>query len=894
MIYRQHLILAACALVSAAAQKKDGIPSPHPSLPKTAQTKNAAILNINNYTTWQRSGGQGQMPPSNGGNGGVFPRGTAWVMYADGFIWGAKTYADPAYTQPTSQLIRVGGSTYNEGNKVGWVEGFGPTARAVSSDDPRARIYRIRRDYASMLYWELTRDAAENGETSTSLVTASAMAEVLRQYETDWNEWPVDLGAPYIERNGNPGYQKPPPFSDGFTHDSLISGKYDEPGIAGSDPYLPGDQVIWFVCNDLNISQMQSFAGSNPMGLEVQMTLWAYDRSDWFGSVYMKKLIMINKGGGLVNDTTRGALYLDSVFVGQWSDPDVGRYTDDLIGYDTSLALAFAYNGNRVDEEYARFGLPPPSAGYDWLQGPIVPSPGDTAIQRLMLLPGYRNLPPTSFVHVASLAMEDAWFYELTQRYWRLLRGFAPDPSPSPLRYYPTPPGIAQTTFLFTGDPVSGSGFLDGLDWLTPGDRRFVLGCGPFRLAPGDTQEIIVAGVAALGADRLSSISALRLHDRAVQDVYDASLDFPRAPAPPRVTAIELNSEVILEWGSPAGFVSENEGLVVAGKYNFEGYVVYQLPRSDAPLSEAVRVATFDKVNDISTILGITMDPVSGALIPILRQKGTNTGLKRSIRITRDAISDHDLRNGTDYYFAVTAYNAAVDPLGVASQESDPVAIHVRPATPFGASGLLNYGDTIAVSHTSGSGTGTVLPTVVNPLASTGNTYEVRFNPGGTGIVWSLWNVTENRSIASDLPLHSGPDDPPIVEGGLLLKVSGSFSTTDVFRYETAAIDSSWTAVQESIERISVYPNPTNGESWAMFSNLPRHAVIRIFSLTGEQVRKLEKNDPSQFLRWDLMNEASRQVASGIYLCVVEMPDLNQTRVLKLAVIQSRVYPGGW
>jgi hypothetical protein len=54
------------------------------------------------------------------------------------------------------------------------------------------------------------------------------------------------------------------------------------------------------------------------------------------------------------------------------------------------------------------------------------------------------------------------------------------------------------------------------------GDRRIVLSSGPFTMADGDTQEIVVAELAAQGIDRLSSISALRSADRIAQEMYNS------------------------------------------------------------------------------------------------------------------------------------------------------------------------------------------------------------------------------------------------------------------------------------------------------------------------------------------------------------------------------------
>jgi hypothetical protein len=53
-------------------------------------------------------------------------------------------------------------------------------------------------------------------------------------------------------------------------------------------------------------------------------------------------------------------------------------------------------------------------------------------------------------------------------------------------------------------------------------------------------------------------------------------------------------------------------------------------------------------------------------------------------------------------------------------------------------------------------------------------------------------------------------------------------------------------------------------------------------------VRRIDKDDPSQFLRWDLANTSNFPVASGIYVVHVDMPDLGTTKILKVAIIQEQ------
>jgi len=96
-----------------------------------------------------------------------------------------------------------------------------------------------------------------------------------------------------------------------------------------------------------------------------------------------------------------------------------------------------------------------------------------------------------------------------------------------------------------------------------------------------------------------------------------------------------------------------------------------------------------------------------------------------------------------------------------------------------------------------------------------------------------------------------------------------------------------------------VFPNPyvagrsqetTNWRHFVTFNNLPSKAIVRIFNLAGHLVRVLRKDDPSQFLEWDLTNKDNWQVASGVYICYVEMPEINEVKILKLAVIQPQLF----
>ncbi|MFQ6114873.1 MAG: hypothetical protein ACE5NG_12460, partial [bacterium] len=344
-----------------------------------AQPK-STLININNISMWISANGMSARNPNTDGAGFTYPRGTATAIFTDGVIWGGivKDGAQPE--------IRVGGQAYN----IGTVEGA-IIAPGVAEDPaaPDVRIWRIRKDYATA---DLTRDATELGLD---------VATVRSQYETDWREWPWQKGAPWtgIDNQPDGGYFGP----DGVTILGLGNGILDRGEDANSngvldagedangngilDGELPGiagaDQVVWTVANDLDTSAVQTLYGSPAIGLEMQLTLWAYNEGP-FSDVVFKRYRLIYKG----TTTTPVSAIIDSMYICQWSDPDVGSFGDDLVGSDTTLALGFAYNGFPTDSTYLTFGLAPPAVGYDFLQGPTVPSPGDTAISDFKKRPG--------------------------------------------------------------------------------------------------------------------------------------------------------------------------------------------------------------------------------------------------------------------------------------------------------------------------------------------------------------------------------------------------------------------------------------------------------------------------------------------------------------------------
>ncbi len=436
------------------------------------------LFNINRMSFWLRNDGLSGSAP-NGEAGVYFPRQLASVSKQDGIIWGARVNDN----DPSKPEIRVGGQTYISSTVSGYITQTGPNPQASAAQP----IYRIRRDYKELTEnsLEVILEAAEFYQIEPSEVTQKQARSIINRYAHDWQNWPGHLGAPYYDLNGNGSYDK----------------GIDEPGLAEAD------QVIWMVTNDLDVNKSVSFAGSPPIGLEIQTTMWGYaGDSGTLADIAFQRYRFINHSG----------YQLDTMFVARWADHDFGDGENDFAGCDSILELGYVYNGTSFETPYEKVNLAPATYGYRLLQGPIRESPGDTAIYNFQKKAGFRNNTLSSFGYFASgspARMPIQGDYEATELFFYWLNGYLPlwfgyfDPyihGAGPFRGNPT-------FYPLNGEPIDQSFDVDGLeDNLSAGDRIILLTSGKFEMAPGDTQEVIYAALGGLGDTWLQSVADLK------------------------------------------------------------------------------------------------------------------------------------------------------------------------------------------------------------------------------------------------------------------------------------------------------------------------------------------------------------------------------------------------
>jgi len=810
-----------------------------------------ATLNINNLWMWEREDGKSNKSAS-GKDGVYFPRGTSHVIYQDGIVWGARAYIDENLTIPApfDQPIRVMGVTYGTGCRAGWVEGFGATAVQVDKDHERARIYRIRRGWKEMSDEALNQDVADCFEIPVSDVTTEQINIILDDYQWCWDNWPVDLGAPFIDRNGNGVYDPPPP---NFKVNELIEFGYDEPGVAGADPNLPADMVIWNVYNDLHRSLR--FA-SEPTGMEIQNTVWGYDRTDALADMYFRKVKLINKGGVEIDTIgNKGIFYLDSMYVGQWSDPDIGDSGDDLIGCDTILNLGFAYNSNAIDNKFRSFNLSPPSVGYNILQGPIIPSLGDVAIVDFNFRKDYKNLGITSFAYLfpgnpyADPALPN--YKTGVLRWYKMMRGYAPIDGPDV--HYKFPPGVKPGPFPFAGDPIVGTGYIDGLSEksvhmgnfmeeysFAPGDRRMLCVSGPFQMAPEDTQEVVIALVCGLGADRLSSISAMKFKSIVAQKYYDSLLSLPNVQTSyqthhPNDSETELrvqvdlrnapevtNSEIsLIPYYGPESEIKLplfDDGLhndSLAGdhlwgnsitqtnrKYPYNGYLILQktFGQYTIPILENIKIRpslqlinwrvawengrqdssinSYEKVHLRFDILNT--DNVNN--VQVLRIENMNINAKRKIFQFKETILPGDRITSESFFLEIDG--SSVDDslsfsyIKIYDYFSEKVT-ETYPVVPWISN--QTWGDTLEVTSEIGI-KNKIVPIVADPAQLTGQTYQISFYEKENQLRWQLKDrstseIKFKNGQTSNFPYFAHP-----VIDGIQYRVLSCDSTIESFQ----------------------------------------------------------------------------------------------------------------
>ena len=543
----------------------------------------------------------------------------------------------------------------------------------------------------------------------------------------------------------------------------------------GCPDELVGDQMCFSVYND--IMSHENMWKTPYMGLEVQHLVFGFNRTGALGMTVFQRFHVVNKSNDPYDDCYLGIFY----------DPDLGFANDDFVGCDTNNGYAFVYNGDAFDEKY---GVGVPAMASDFFQGPLVPAPGETAV-----LPDGTEVPDSKilgmtafFAYVNGSPIEgmndpNAGGGTAPQEGYYFVQGFLGngDEWMDPSSGTPT-----ATKFPFAGDPVAGSGWLMA-DIVAPDDMRMGNASGPFDMAPGESQDIVVGCVVGLGTDNLSSVTVMKFYDKAAQIAYDKAFDLPGPPKQPVVDIAEMYGELMITWDD-AAVAHDEDG------YLFEAHNIYQGASVGGPWT---KIATFDVANNITTIWDLEYAPSIGALVEMPVQFGTDSGVRNSFFVEKDYLHAIPLVNGRSYFFAVTAYAYNVD--GVPKVlENAPNGVQAIPQRPvLDVEYNSEIGDMI-VGTPSLPSDGICEAYVNDPAAVTGDSYEVSFaldtvaaSPYLGQLIYSLKNATTGEMLLEGRP-QGGLEGGYITTEGLEVRVSGpssGFKTIAEVAYAGTPVD---------------------------------------------------------------------------------------------------------
>jgi len=272
------------------------------------------------------------------------------------------------------------------------------------------------------------------------------------------------------------------------------------PGIDGDYPCIMGDQALWWVYHD-DGPHVES--GGTPIGIQVEGMAYAFDcnltpcpdSNIAYSTFYHYEL------------THKAPTTLQDVYLGFWNDVDLGNWTDDYIGCDSTRNLGFVYNGDIDDEGPLGYGTNPPAFGVRFIGNSTMDK--FTTYDNDSIETGY----PREAIH----------FYNYLRGRWLDSTAFINNGNSG---HYLTGPGT-PTDYLYSGDPGActgiPSGWTEGSANTTPFDRRIIQSTGPFNLTQNATIVLDMAYIYARGYynDQLGSLCELLNSSDSISSWWD-------------------------------------------------------------------------------------------------------------------------------------------------------------------------------------------------------------------------------------------------------------------------------------------------------------------------------------------------------------------------------------
>ena len=107
-----------------------------------------------------------------------------------------------------------------------------------------------------------------------------------------------------------------------------------------------------------------------------------------------------------------------------------------------------------------------------------------------------------------------------------------------------------------------------------------------------------------------------------------------------------------------------------------------------------------------------------------------------------------------------------------------------------------------------------------------------------------------------------------------------TFNTADI-----ATLRNQTDIAIKALDLIRVVPNPYYGNSayelnqlgnLVKVTNLPKLCTVSIYSLNGDLIRRLNKDNEQTSLDWDIKNQYGIPIASGVYIFHINAPGIGE------------------
>lgn len=311
--------------------------------------------------------------------------------------------------------------------------------------------------------------------------TAQSNGTLVPEDFLDIVEWPakgnIALGesnylAPFVDVNQDGDYQ---PVSD------------------GDYPCINGDEMLFWIMNDIAGPHQES--NGLPFGFEIRGSAWRYNCATTPNCPDTLLDYAIFHRYQIVNFTSN--IYRQ-VFISNWADLDLGDYSDDYVGTDSTLNLSFIYNSSNNDQGNVGYGTPPPAVGIQYLGNPLAPE--------LEFSMTYNADPVSPYGYPQS----PADYYQYMQGMWRDSSRLVNNG----LNGYAGTLAGPETNYVFSGDAgfcgTPSNGWTEVSAGINAPNRLFVQSIGPLDIQPGSVFDFDFVTLWAKGSNNLNSVCRLK------------------------------------------------------------------------------------------------------------------------------------------------------------------------------------------------------------------------------------------------------------------------------------------------------------------------------------------------------------------------------------------------